>query len=897
MKTSLTKIGLVMPPQLVGISGLRHLALALLVVGLSTAWIMPGPAQPAILNLEPGIYEVSAPFVPGPAFTAFPAQAAGVPDLAYSTFLGGSCEDRIYDMAMDSAGNIYVTGQTASVDFPTTPSAFDTSNNDHAPDCQINDHTGDAFVAKLSPDGELLYSTFLGGSGHDGGIGIAVDDAGNAYIAGLSWSTDFPTTPGALDTGLEGGRDAFVAKLSPDGSTLLYSTYLGGRSWDYGLCIAIDDTGSAYVGGFTHGSFPITSGAAQTTFGGSGDGFASKLSPDGGTLLYSTYLGGYSWESIDGIAVDDAGNAYLASHTHSTDFPTTPGAWDRTCDNCRTNFSTDGAVAKLNADGSEFVYSTLIGGADAPGGEEFRDIAIDSAGNAYLIGSTSSSDFPTTTNAPQPGFGGGDFDAVVVKLNADGSDLLYSTYLGGGDTDRGFGIAMDADGNAYVTGFTASTDFPTVDPLQAANVGGYDTFAAKLNADGDELLFSAYLGGSNPHSIGNEEYVGGIAPDGAGDIYLAASTSSADFPVTGDAVQPVFGGVRDGFMAKIATEVANIPPSVTAHQAMVTVDEGQTAINNGAVSDPDGDPVTLSASVGAVTDEGDGTWSWSFVTSDGPAESQTVAISADDGRGGMSHTTFDLTVNNVVPTTGEITAPMDPVQANTEIHASADFSDPGVLDTHAATWDWGDGSTSAGTVNETSGSGMVTGGHTYTNPGVYTVKLTVEDKDGDRGVSTHQFVVVYDPGIGFVTGGGWIDSPPGAYAPDPSLTGKASFGFVSKYTKGAYEPDGSTQFQLKAGDLNFHSNAYDWLVIANHTAQYKGTGTVNGAGNYGFMLTAIDADLFRSTDVDLFRIKIWDKDNGDAVVYDNQMRAGEDAKPTTAIGGGSIVIHQAKGNK
>jgi hypothetical protein len=291
-----------------------------------------------------------------------------------------------------------------------------------------------------------------------------------------------------------------VAKLSPDGSTLLYSTYLGGSSWDYGFCIAIDDAGNAYVGGFTHGGFPITSGAAQTTFGGSGDGFALKLSPDASILLYSTYLGGYSWEGIAGIAVDDAGNAYLASHTHSTDFPTTPGAWDRTCDNCQTNFSTDGAVAKLNADGSEFIYSTLIGGADAPGGEEFRDIAIDSVGNAYLTGSTSSTDFPTTTNAPQPGFGGGDFDAVVVKLNADGGDLLYSTYLGGGDADRGFGIAIDRDGNAYVTGYTASLDFPTVDPLQAANAGGYDAFVANLNADGGELLFGTYLGGSNAQS-------------------------------------------------------------------------------------------------------------------------------------------------------------------------------------------------------------------------------------------------------------------------------------------------------------------------------------------------------------------------------------------------------------
>jgi hypothetical protein len=190
----------------------------------------------------------------------------------------------------------------------------------------------------------------------------------------------------------------------------------------------------------------------------------------------------------------------------------------------------------------------------------------------------------------------------------------------------------------------------------------------------------------------------------------------------------------------------------------------------------------------------------------------------------------------------------------------------------------------------------VSGSHTYDTPGVYEVTLTVTDDDGGSGQSIFQYIVIYDPNDGFVTGGGWINSPEGAYIPDPSLTGKANFGFVSKYKKGATVPTGQTEFQFKTGDLNFHSLSYEWLVVANHKAMYKGVGTINGAGNYGFQLSAIDAALTPSTDVDLFRIRIWDKDSADALVYDNQVgETDPNADPTTAICGGNIGIHKSEG--
>ena len=193
----------------------------------------------------------------------------------------------------------------------------------------------------------------------------------------------------------------------------------------------------------------------------------------------------------------------------------------------------------------------------------------------------------------------------------------------------------------------------------------------------------------------------------------------------------------------------------------------------------------------------------------------------------------------------------------------------------------------------------VTGSHTYTDPGVYTVKLTVTDDDDDldSGSSIFQFVVVFDPNGGFVTGGGTFDSPAGAYTADPSLTGQANFGFVSRYKKGANTPDGNTEFQFQAGDLNFHSASYDWLVVAGHQALYKGDGTINGGGDYGFLVSVVDEALTPSTDVDRFRIKIVDKDNGDAVVYDNQVSDDENAEATTDVEHGSIVIHKPKGKQ
>jgi PKD repeat protein len=269
----------------------------------------------------------------------------------------------------------------------------------------------------------------------------------------------------------------------------------------------------------------------------------------------------------------------------------------------------------------------------------------------------------------------------------------------------------------------------------------------------------------------------------------------------------------------------------------------------------------------------------------------TVTVQVTDELGETDTDTCIITVNNVAPTITTLTAPIDPVQLGNSISANAEFTDPGFLDTHTASIDWGDniiedlGAVTSPITNQT---------HTYTNPGVYTITLTVTDDDGDNDTLSFKYVVIYDPNDGFVTGGGWIMSPEGAYTPNSTLTGKANFGFVAKYKKGQTTPDGNTEFQFKVANLNFHSNDYEWLVIqiAGAKAMYKGTGTINGEGNYGFKITAIDEDLTPSTDVDMFRIKIWDKDNNDEIIYDNQLGDEDDADPSTPIGGGNIKIHE-----
>jgi hypothetical protein len=398
--------------------------------------------------------------------------------LLYGTFIGGSDDEDGEGIAVDGGGNAYVTGWTLSSDFPTTPGAFDpTCGTDGNCNYDGTYKYADAFVVKLNPNGSsLVYGTFIGGSDGDNGYGIAVDGGGNAYVTGGTESSDFPTTPGAFDTSLDGG-DAFVVKLNPNGSSLFYGTFIGGSDDEDGEGIAVDGGGNAYVTGLTESSdFPTTPGAFDTSYNGGyrwGDAFVIKLNPAGSSLSYGTFIGGSYDDFGWGIAVDGGGNAYVTGSTISSDFPTTPGAFDTSLD----GYWGDAFVIKLDPNGSSLFYGTFIGGSYSDVG---YGIAVDGGGNAYVTGSTISSDFPTTTGAFDTSYNG-DCDAFVVKLNPNGSSLSYGTFIGGSHGDYGRGIAVDGGGNAYVTGRTYSSDFPTTTGAFDTSFRGYrDAFVVKL---------------------------------------------------------------------------------------------------------------------------------------------------------------------------------------------------------------------------------------------------------------------------------------------------------------------------------------------------------------------------------------------------------------------------------
>jgi len=447
------------------------------------------------------------------------------PVLEYSTYLGGNHWDYGSGIAVDTSGAAYVTGWTDSPDFPT--------ENPY----QTNQGGDDVFVTKLSNSGSsLVYSTYLGGNDRDQGNGIAVDDSGAAYVTGYTYSTDFPTVnPYQTD---QDTSDVFVVKLSSAGNSLIYSTYLGGSGNDYGWGgIAVDSSGAAYVTGYTESTDFPTENPYQTDQPYS-DAFVTKLSSAGNNLIYSTYLGGNSMDGGSDIAVDAFGSAYVTGETYSTDFPTEnpyqidPGLQDV-------------FVTKLSSSGSSLVYSTYLGG----NGSDFgHGIAVDASGAAYVTGYTWSTDFPTE-NPYQETFQGGEDDVFVTRLNSFGDSLVYSTYLGGSGGDQGCGIAVDNTGCAYVMGRTWSTDFPTENPYQT-DQGGYDAFVTKLSSSGNNLIYSTYLGGSS----GDRGY--GIAVDNSSCAYVTGYTLSTDFP-TLHSYQTTLQGYIDAFVTKLYESCCN----------------------------------------------------------------------------------------------------------------------------------------------------------------------------------------------------------------------------------------------------------------------------------------------------------------------------------------------------
>jgi len=407
-------------------------------------------------------------------------------------------------------------------------------------------------------DPALSYSTYLGGSADDFATSLAVDNAGSVYITGYTSSANFPVSSGALQTTCKNGcgatSDAFLTKLDPTGTGIVYSTYLGGNGNDYSNSVALDAFGNAYLAGQTlSADFPVTAGALQSTCGAGncagGDAFVTELNSTGSALIYSTYFGGGSVDQANSIVLDSSNNAFITGYTQSTNLPVTAGVFQTSC-SCASH--PDAYVAELNSTGSALVYSTYLGGSTAA--DVAYAVVLDSNNDAFVAGYTQSTNFPTTSGAYQTTLSSTSA-GFVSKLNPTGTALIYSTYLGGNNSLTTpceaciTSITIDSLGDAYVAGLTAEANFPTT-PGAFQNTfkstdKGHDAFITELNPTGSALIFSTYLGGAG------DDGATGIAVDSSGNVWLKGNTKSADFPITNGAFQTKSGGDFDHYVAEL----------------------------------------------------------------------------------------------------------------------------------------------------------------------------------------------------------------------------------------------------------------------------------------------------------------------------------------------------------
>lgn len=454
--------------------------------------------------------------------------------VAFSSYLSGQKEDTIRDIATDERGNIYITGGTASTDFPVSANAYDRSFNGWH----------DVFVAKLDPSGKLIWSTLIGGPNYDRAYAIEVDKAGFVYVAGRA-GAGFPTSPRAVQQSFAGDsepnspygqQDGFVTKLSPDGSRLVWSTYFGSEGKDFIRDLAVSKSGEVYlaVADVTRSHPHITAQAFQPSFGGATDGVVARLSADGTKAIYASYFGGSEYDGgPPSIRVDDEGNAYYLTHTKSTNLPVSRNAMQT-----KPGGDLDLVLSKISPDGSKLVYCTYIGGSNADF-TETHGLAIDSQRNALVAFTTKSADVPTTPRAFQPAYKGartvargigGNYsgDGFIAKISPDGARLVAATYLGGQNGEGLEGVAVDAQDNVYVTGATFSDDFPTTaNGFQLTNMGQGDSILTKLTSDLGKVLYSTYTGGRDFDASR------AIAIDPTGKIYVGGMTRSADWPTHG----------------------------------------------------------------------------------------------------------------------------------------------------------------------------------------------------------------------------------------------------------------------------------------------------------------------------------------------------------------------------
>ncbi|MFW9995479.1 MAG: SBBP repeat-containing protein [Candidatus Odinarchaeota archaeon] len=455
-------------------------------------------------------------------------------DYTYCTLVGGFDEDIIRNVDVDSEGNIIVTGSTYSHGFPVLNAYQDTYGGGAMPE-DYHVFGGDGIVAKFSADGQLLWSTFLGGTNMDCIHSTSLDTSDNIIVIGTTNSTDFPVTADAYQSAYAGGSyDLFITRFAANGS-MVYSSYFGGTGHDESRDFVLDSSGNlVIVGGTSSLDFPLTADAADKTCEGAGEGFLTIIAADFSNLLYSTFFGGSDYEGGDEIAIDGQGNIIITGPVTSYDFPVTDDAYQDAINGSER----DSFIAKFNASG-HLIYASYFGGSDM---DDCFGMTLDSAGNIIMTGRTWSTDFPTK-NAYQDSYAGLNMEGVdsfIAKLSADGQDLIFSTYLGDTGWDTAFNPVVDLDDNILVTLLAGPGTFPVIDAFQPTRGGVYDILVIMLSSSGN-ILFSSYLGGvSNEHPY--DQFITN------GTIYIVGTTQSSNFPVTSNAYQQMYKGNSDGFI-------------------------------------------------------------------------------------------------------------------------------------------------------------------------------------------------------------------------------------------------------------------------------------------------------------------------------------------------------------
>lgn len=741
-----------------------------------------------------------------------------------------------YTLAVDGAGNVYVTGQ---------------SSDPGGPD--------DFVTLKYDPEGQLVWGSRYDGptSGYDYAYALAVDSDGSVYVTGQS-------------DGSGAGADAVTLKYDSEGELLWEARYDGPSSgYDYAYALALDNDGNVVV---TGGSTGLTSPSDYVTI---------KYDPNGELLWEARYDGPSSGgDYAYALKVDSTGNVFVTGDSFES------GA-------------TDYATVKYSPEG-EFLWAARYDGPSS--GQDFAyALALDAAGNLYVTGTSQDS--------------GGVSNFATVKYAAVASSSPTISSLAPNSTSAGGpGFVLTVNGNGFASGATVmwngverSTIFVNSGQLTAE-------ISAEDIATTSDILIALV-------AVSNAD--GGVAPGKTftivgGQVEAAESVVVAVGETLAVAVPPVEegaagvaasvnnAGLPDELIMTVATYATNPTPATVFDAGggfvdlqILGADAGDSALAHFFYPST----VTGESEEALVLLYFDGLL-WISVRSSGDTDPSKDTTDNLDGTvsGGRFTVIFDDTSSPRIdeldgtvflladtrPQIHGLTGPIEPMPVNATASFTLTYSAINNPESHHVTFVWGDG-TSTEALPEMNGT--VTLLHSYSSPGVYSVAATITDSTGSSAMAHFEYSVVYDPNGGFVTGGGWINSPPEAYRPNPSLTGKATFGFNSKYKTGATVPTGQTEFQFKVADLRFHSETYEWLVVAGAKAQFKGEGTINGAGIYRFMLTAIDGQINGGGGVDKFRMRIWDKVDG-GLIYDNQLNAPDNADPTTALQGGSIVVHR-----